>query len=132
MMSQHAYTGADAHCDGVKEPLFRGTDRKGYGANTGGAQGIDAPILTRSVLIERQHFQDVSNMLQQDQHSTEHFKTKVDEYLKDAIAATRIMDGFQQPQANSAHLKAYQSFPFEFVVSILGVGRDTQISLGFS
>src|ERR1700761_1186703 len=64
------------------------------------------------------HFQDVSNTLQQDRHTMDHFRTKLDECVKDTIAATRIVEGFRNQQASGVYLKNYASFPLEYVFHV--------------
>jgi nucleoporin p58/p45 len=50
---------------------------------------------------------------------TQDLKAKVDQAVQDTIAATRIIDGFRNPQQNAANLKNYADFPLEFVFKFL-------------
>ena len=45
---------------------------------------------------------------------TRDLKHKVDQTVQDTIVATRIVEGFRNPQQNGQYLKTHANFPFEF------------------
>ncbi|KAI0091102.1 hypothetical protein BDY19DRAFT_991682 [Irpex rosettiformis] len=53
-------------------------------------------------------------ILQNDVHQMRDLQTKTEQTVQDTVAATRIIDGFRNPQQNGQHLKTYASFPLEF------------------
>lgn len=60
--------------------------------------------------------QDLVNavtVLQNDVYHTRDLKTKTDQTVQDTIVATRIIDGFRNPQQNGQYLKTYATFPLE-------------------
>lgn len=40
-------------------------------------------------------------------------KAKIDQSVQDTIVATRLIDGFRNPQQNGAYLKNHVTFPLE-------------------
>lgn len=52
--------------------------------------------------------------LHSDVMHTRDLKAKVDQTVQDTIVATRIVDGFRNPQQHGAYLKNHASFPYEF------------------
>ncbi|THH15563.1 hypothetical protein EW146_g4935 [Bondarzewia mesenterica] len=56
--------------------------------------------------------------LQSDVLSTRDLKSKVDQTVQDTIVATKIIDGFRNPQQQGAHLKNHATFPLEFFTRI--------------
>ncbi|PCH42082.1 hypothetical protein WOLCODRAFT_137683 [Wolfiporia cocos MD-104 SS10] len=45
-------------------------------------------------------------------------KTKVEQTVQDTIVATRIVDGFRNPQQNGVYLKNHANFPLEFFTRV--------------
>ncbi|KAF8150710.1 hypothetical protein B0H34DRAFT_729934 [Crassisporium funariophilum] len=65
----------------------------------------------------RKLHQDLVNTattLRNDHHLTQDLKAKVDQAVEDTIAATRIIDGFRNPQSGNTYLKDHASFPLEY------------------
>jgi len=54
------------------------------------------------------------SVIQSDLLQTRAFKSKADQTVQDTIIATRIVDGFRNPQHGGAQLKNYAEFPLEF------------------
>ena len=71
-------------------------------------------------------------VLQSDVYHTRDVKDKVSQCVQDTIAATRIVDGFRNPQQNGMNLKHYAYFPIEFVLSSAAVCLLLTLALGFS
>jgi nucleoporin p58/p45 len=57
-------------------------------------------------------------IIRNDLHLTQDLKAKVDQAVEDTIVATRIIDGFRNPQSGNTYLKDHASFPLEYVHSI--------------
>ena len=57
--------------------------------------------------------------LHADVHHTRELKAKVDQTVHDTIIATRIVDGFRNPQQHGAHLKNHATFPLECVFTVI-------------
>ncbi len=53
-------------------------------------------------------------MLRDDVQHTKDLKHKVDQTVQDTIVATRIVEGFRNPQQNGHYLKTHANFPLEF------------------
>lgn len=51
--------------------------------------------------------------LQSDVHHTRGLKTKTEQTVQDTIVATRIIDGFRNPQQHGVYLKNHANFPLE-------------------
>lgn len=61
-------------------------------------------------------YQDLINIattIRNDLHHTQDLKAKVDQAVEDTIIATRIIDGFRNPQSSSSYLKDHARFPLE-------------------
>ncbi|CAL1717091.1 unnamed protein product [Somion occarium] len=61
--------------------------------------------------------QDLLNtitVIHSDVHLTRDLKSKVDQTVQDTIIATRIIDGFRNPQQHGQHLRNHSEFPLEF------------------
>ncbi|KAI5992077.1 hypothetical protein EDD15DRAFT_1026644 [Pisolithus albus] len=56
----------------------------------------------------------VTSMIQADAQFVRDLKAKTEQAVQDTIAATRIVDGFKNPQQHAVYLKNYASFPLEF------------------
>ncbi|KIJ51453.1 hypothetical protein M422DRAFT_244617 [Sphaerobolus stellatus SS14] len=56
----------------------------------------------------------VLSTLQSDKAVVDEIRAKSDQSVQDAIIATRIMDGFKNPQQNGAYLKNHAGFSLEF------------------
>jgi|SRR5882762_9583405 len=71
--------------------------------------------------------------LQSDVMSTRDLKSKVDQTVQDTITATRIIDGFRNPQQHGSYLKNYATFPLEYVLtpSIRRAAYSTDNHLSF-
>ena len=54
-------------------------------------------------------------MLTSDVQHTKDLKHKVDQTVQDTIVATRIVEGFRNPQQHGQYLKTYANFPLECV-----------------
>lgn len=54
------------------------------------------------------------SIIQSDALFTRDIKAKTDQAVQDTIIATRIVDGFRNPQQNGAYLKNHATFPLEF------------------
>ena len=52
--------------------------------------------------------------LQSDVRHTHNLKAKTDQTVQDTIVATRIIDGFRNPQQHGVYLKNYANFPLEY------------------
>ncbi|KAI0696902.1 hypothetical protein BC835DRAFT_1340107 [Cytidiella melzeri] len=76
-----------------------------------GEEATKGQELLRSVHKE---LVSVITVLQNDVHHTRDLKTKTDQTVQDTIVATRIIDGFRNPQQSGQYLKTYASFPLEF------------------
>ncbi|KAF8623704.1 hypothetical protein AX17_007402 [Amanita inopinata Kibby_2008] len=67
-------------------------------------------------------FTNCSNIVRQDLHFMRDLKAKVDRAVEDTIIATRIVDGFRNPQAGggsgSGYLKEHAGFPYEYFTRI--------------
>ncbi|KAI0719417.1 hypothetical protein C8T65DRAFT_706435 [Cerioporus squamosus] len=53
-------------------------------------------------------------VLRDDVQHTKDLKHKVDQTVQDTIVATRIVEGFRNPQQNGQYLKTHANFPLEF------------------
>ncbi|RDX57144.1 hypothetical protein OH76DRAFT_1476596 [Lentinus brumalis] len=53
-------------------------------------------------------------VLRDDVQHTKDLKHKVDQTVQDTIVATRIVEGFRNPQQNGHYLKTHANFPLEF------------------
>ncbi|KAI0648995.1 hypothetical protein C8Q79DRAFT_1007575 [Trametes meyenii] len=53
-------------------------------------------------------------VLTSDVQHTKDLKQKVEQTVQDTIIATRIVEGFRNPQQNGQYLKTYANFPLEF------------------
>ncbi|OCH88580.1 hypothetical protein OBBRIDRAFT_836504 [Obba rivulosa] len=62
--------------------------------------------------------------LHTDVHHTRDLKAKVDQTVHDTIIATRIVDGFRNPQQFGAHLKNHANFPLEFFTRVTEEMRE--------
>lgn len=63
---------------------------------------------------------NISTTVRNDLHFTNDIKGKVEQAVQDTIVATRIVDGFKNPQGGSGsgggYLKDHAGFPLEYVV----------------
>ncbi|EIW83922.1 hypothetical protein CONPUDRAFT_135559 [Coniophora puteana RWD-64-598 SS2] len=57
---------------------------------------------------------NIVSVMQSDSLHTRDLKNKTEQSVQDTIVATRIVDGFKNPQQNGAYLKNHASFPLEF------------------
>ncbi|KAF8627981.1 hypothetical protein AX15_004112 [Amanita polypyramis BW_CC] len=66
-------------------------------------------------LIKSAHkdFVNCHTNIRHDLHFMRDLKAKVDRAVEDTIIATRIVDGFRNPQASGGYLKEHAGFPFE-------------------
>jgi len=58
---------------------------------------------------------NASTAIRNDLHLTQDLKAKVDQAVEDTIVATRIIDGFRNPQSGNTYLKDHAGFPLEHV-----------------
>ncbi|KAF9526407.1 hypothetical protein CPB83DRAFT_858044 [Crepidotus variabilis] len=56
--------------------------------------------------------------IRNDLHVTQDLKAKVDQAVEDTIVATRIIDGFRNPQSGHTYLKDHSSFPLEYFTRV--------------
>ncbi|CDO68467.1 hypothetical protein BN946_scf184754.g1 [Trametes cinnabarina] len=54
------------------------------------------------------------SLLTSDMQHTKDLKHKVEQTVQDTIVATRIVEGFRNPQQHGQYLKTYANFPLEF------------------
>jgi nucleoporin p58/p45 len=59
---------------------------------------------------------NTSSIIQSDALFTRDIKSKADQAVQDTIVATRIVDGFRNPQQNGAYLKNHATLPLESVL----------------
>lgn len=76
-----------------------------------GEESMKGQELIRSVHKELVH---TSSLIHSDHQFNADIKAKVDQAVQDTIIATRIVDGFKNPQQHGAYLKNYASFPLEY------------------
>ena len=58
---------------------------------------------------------NTATTIRNDLHLTQDLKDKVDQAVEDTIVATRIIDGFRNPQSGNTYLKDHADFPMECV-----------------
>lgn len=56
---------------------------------------------------------NTATTIRNDLHMTKDLKAKVDQAVEDTIVATRIIDGFRNPQSGNTYLKDHATFPLE-------------------
>ncbi|PPQ92234.1 hypothetical protein CVT25_008916 [Psilocybe cyanescens] len=56
--------------------------------------------------------------IRNDLHLSKDLKSKVDQAVEDTIVATRIIDGFRNPQSGNTYLKDHASFPLEYFTRV--------------
>jgi nucleoporin p58/p45 len=61
---------------------------------------------------------NTATIIRNDLHLTQDVKTKVDQAVEDTIVATRIIDGFRNPQSGNTYLKDHASFPLEYFTRV--------------
>lgn len=76
---------------------------------------LSAGLLFR--LSVPQDLVNITSTIQSDALFTRDIKAKADQAVQDTIVATRIVDGFRNPQQHGAYLKNHASFPLECVVT---------------
>jgi nucleoporin p58/p45 len=63
---------------------------------------------------------NISTTIRNDLHFTNDIKGKVEQAVQDTIVATRIVDGFKNPQgvggSGGGYLKDHAGFPLEYVM----------------
>ncbi|TDL25702.1 hypothetical protein BD410DRAFT_887534 [Rickenella mellea] len=62
--------------------------------------------------------------LRADVASMSDLQSKMEQSVQDTIVATRIVDGFRNPQQNGAYLKAHANFPLEYFARVTEELRD--------
>lgn len=55
----------------------------------------------------------MTSTIQTDAQFVRDLESKTEQAVQDTITATRIIDGFRNPQQNGAYLKNHASFPLE-------------------
>jgi nucleoporin p58/p45 len=80
-----------------------------------GEESMKGQELIRNVQKELAH---TSSITHSDFLFKDDLKAKVDQAVQDTIIATRIVDGFKNPQQNGAYLKNYASFPLEYFARV--------------
>ncbi|KAF9234222.1 hypothetical protein BU15DRAFT_79244 [Melanogaster broomeanus] len=73
---------------------------------------------TKGQELIRDELLNVAATIQSDVLFTKDLKAKTDQGVQDTIIATRIIDGFRNPQQNGVYLKNYASFPLEFFTRV--------------
>ncbi|KAI0671852.1 hypothetical protein C8Q78DRAFT_801553 [Trametes maxima] len=63
-------------------------------------------------------------VLTSDVQHTKDLKQKVEQTVQDTIIATRIVEGFRNPQQNGQYLKTYANFPLEFFSRVTEQMKD--------
>ncbi|PPR02616.1 hypothetical protein CVT24_002187 [Panaeolus cyanescens] len=61
---------------------------------------------------------NTATTIRNDLHVTQDLKTKVDQAVEDTIVATRIIDGFRNPQSGNTYLKDHAAFPLEYFTRV--------------
>ncbi|KAJ3510977.1 hypothetical protein NLJ89_g4367 [Agrocybe chaxingu] len=61
---------------------------------------------------------NTATTIRNDSHITQDLKAKVDQAVEDTIVATRIIDGFRNPQSGSTYLKDHAAFPLEYFTRV--------------
>ncbi|KAF8183907.1 hypothetical protein BJ912DRAFT_1119090 [Pholiota molesta] len=56
--------------------------------------------------------------IRNDLHVTQDLRAKVDQAVEDTIVATRLIDGFRNPQSGSTYLKDHADFPLEYFTRV--------------
>ena len=64
------------------------------------------------------------SVLTSDVQHTKDLKHKVDQTVQDTIVATRIVEGFRNPQQHGQYLKTYANFPLEFFTRVTEQMRE--------
>jgi nucleoporin p58/p45 len=75
------------------------------------AQQFPATLLSYTAWVQELH--SSTSVIHSDFLFTQDLKAKTDQAVQDTIIATRIVDGFRNPQQNSAFLKDHANFPLE-------------------
>ena len=76
-----------------------------------------SPACVSVVYVCEPFFQDLTgaiSVLRSDVQHTKDLKQRVDQAVQDTIVATRLVEGFRNPQQNGQYLKTYANFPLEF------------------
>ncbi|TBU33404.1 hypothetical protein BD311DRAFT_712460 [Dichomitus squalens] len=63
-------------------------------------------------------------VLQSDVQHTRDLKLKAEQTVQDTIVATRIIEGFRNPQQHGQYLKTYANFPLEFFTRVTEQMRE--------
>jgi len=82
---------------------------------------------TKSQELIRGVHKDLVNIvsdLQSDVRHTHNLKAKTDQTVQDTIVATRIIDGFRNPQQHGVYLKNHANFPLEFFQRVTDEMRE--------
>ncbi|KAF9562002.1 hypothetical protein CPC08DRAFT_735374 [Agrocybe pediades] len=61
---------------------------------------------------------NTATTIRNDLHLTNDLKSKVDQAVEDTIVATRIIDGFRNPQSGNTYLKDHAAFPLEYFTRV--------------
>ncbi|KJA19502.1 hypothetical protein HYPSUDRAFT_44268 [Hypholoma sublateritium FD-334 SS-4] len=61
---------------------------------------------------------NTATTIRNDLHLTQDLKDKVDQAVEDTIVATRIIDGFRNPQSGNTYLKDHADFPMEYFIRV--------------
>ncbi|KIK10221.1 hypothetical protein K443DRAFT_670846 [Laccaria amethystina LaAM-08-1] len=67
---------------------------------------------------------NIATTIRNDLHHTQDLKAKVDQAVEDTIIATRIIDGFRNPQSGSSYLKDHARYPLEFFTRVTDQMRE--------
>ncbi|KAF8896083.1 hypothetical protein BD779DRAFT_560798 [Infundibulicybe gibba] len=67
---------------------------------------------------------NVTNTTRADLHTTNDLRTRVDQAAEDTIVATRLVDGFKNPQGGAGYLKDHAGFPLEYFTRVAEQMKD--------
>ncbi|KAG9124172.1 hypothetical protein FRC07_012583, partial [Ceratobasidium sp. 392] len=80
------------------------------------AQKLGEDIAKENVMVDelKKSLAAAGSALAADRLAADDQRTKTEQNLQDALAATRIIDGFTRPQQHGNYLTSYANFPLEF------------------
>ncbi|KAF9475096.1 hypothetical protein BDN70DRAFT_884096 [Pholiota conissans] len=80
--------------------------------------GEGATKRREEMLALRKDVVNTTAAVRNDLHVTQDLKAKVDQAVEDTIVATRIIDGFRNPQSGNTYLKDHADFPLEYFTRV--------------
>ncbi|KAF8905080.1 hypothetical protein CPB84DRAFT_1894928 [Gymnopilus junonius] len=79
----------------------------------------DEPMKSREAIRQlNKELINTATTIRNDLHMTKDLKEKVDQAVEDTIVATRIIDGFRNPQSGNTYLKDHATFPLEYFTRV--------------